>query len=115
VPKSFAVPAHDLELCDRALVPVLDFAQDRFQILSDRAFGLGGVGDSDPVRAHVIDEVCPSADRSWWASIETDFVPAHLLLFLLQKAYMKEDAKYASGKPPVYKQVSNNAHRYVSV
>ena len=24
LPKSFAVPAHDLELCDRALVPVLD-------------------------------------------------------------------------------------------
>src|SRR5262249_19665513 len=32
-----------------------------------------------------IDEVCPSPDRCWWASFETDFVPAHLLLFLLQK------------------------------
>ena len=47
MPKAFAVPAHDLELCDRTLVPVLDLAQNRFQILSDRALALPGVGDSD--------------------------------------------------------------------
>jgi hypothetical protein len=30
VPKSFGVPAHDLEHADRALVPALDLSQDRF-------------------------------------------------------------------------------------
>ena len=44
-------------------VPVLDLAQDRFQILSDPALALPGVGDSDPVGTHVIDEVRPSPDR----------------------------------------------------
>ena len=58
-------------------MPVLDLAQDRFEILSNRALALPGVGDSDPVGTHVIDEVCLSADRSWRASIETDFVPVH--------------------------------------
>jgi hypothetical protein len=38
---------------------------------------LPGVGDCDPIRAHVIDEVRSSPDRFWWASIETDFVPVH--------------------------------------
>ena len=95
MPKSLAVLAHNLELCDCALMPVLDLAQDRFLIVGNRAFALPGVGDSDPVRAHVIDEVCPSPHRFWLASIETDFVPVHLLLILLQNAYMKEIAKYA--------------------
>jgi hypothetical protein len=30
MPEPFEVLAHDLELCDRSLVPVLDLAQDRF-------------------------------------------------------------------------------------
>jgi hypothetical protein len=34
VPKSFTVPAHDLERVDRTLVPVFDLSQDRVDILS---------------------------------------------------------------------------------
>jgi len=33
VPKSFPVPAHDLERTDWALVPILDFSQNRLDIL----------------------------------------------------------------------------------
>jgi hypothetical protein len=32
VPKSFAVPEHDLERADRALMPVFDLSQDRFDV-----------------------------------------------------------------------------------
>ena len=45
VPKSFAVPAHDFELCDRALVPVFDLSQDRFDIFGYRALAQAGIGN----------------------------------------------------------------------
>ena len=37
------VPAHDLELWKRAVVPVLDLAKDRLDILGHRPFPLAGV------------------------------------------------------------------------
>ena len=76
-PKSFAVPAHDLELCDRALMPILNFAQDSLDILGHRASPQAGVDDRDRRRCDLVSKISPRSDWIRELGIETDFVVAH--------------------------------------
>jgi hypothetical protein len=66
--ESLAVPSHDSERCDRALVPVLNFPQDHFNILANRAFARAGVDNRNHRWRDLVGEV-PSFSalpRRWY-------------------------------------------------
>jgi hypothetical protein len=60
MPESLPSPAHDHELWDRDLMPVLDLAQDRFQIVGNRALALSNARLTSsgvlPVLLHISNE-----------------------------------------------------------
>src|SRR5262245_12705215 len=76
MPKTFAVPAHDLELCDRALVPVLNLAQDRLDIFSHCPRAQPDVGDHSG--ADVVGKISSGSNLVREVGIESDFVGVHL-------------------------------------
>ena len=64
MPKSFAVPAHDFELRDRALVPVFDFLQDRFDIIGHRMRAQARIGNRNQRGPDSVGKISPSSGRS---------------------------------------------------
>jgi len=79
VRESFPVAAHNLKRAYWALVPVLDFLRDRFDIVGYRALTQAGIGDGNQCRSDLVDKVSPHPDRLCEVGIESDFVPAHLV------------------------------------
>ena len=80
MPKIFAVPAHDLELCDRVLVPVLDLAQDRLDVFSHYPRAQTGIADRNHSWADLVAKI---SSRSWGfrgLGVEGDFAAAHFSL-----------------------------------
>ena len=59
VPNPVFIAIHDFERGDRALVPVLNFAQDSINILGHGELAEGGIGDRYRARRNLVDEIGP--------------------------------------------------------
>ena len=59
-------------------MPILDLAQDRFDIFEDRALPQSGVGNGNQIRGDLVGKISSSSNRVRQVRIETYFVLAHL-------------------------------------
>jgi hypothetical protein len=69
------IAIHDFERGDRALVPVLNLAQDSVKIFGHRELAQGGIRDGNCVRHNLVGEIGPGCSLVDCVGFEGDFVP----------------------------------------
>ena len=65
VPNPVFIPIHDFKRGDRALVPVLNLAQDSINILGHGELAEGGIGDRNRLWPNLIGEIGPGSWPPW--------------------------------------------------
>jgi hypothetical protein len=79
------VPVHDLESGDRALVPVLDLAENSLDVIGYRPPAKSGIGDRNRVRRDLVGEISFDPWMMEWFEIQ-----CHRFMFEHKAQYSHE-------------------------